>query len=102
MLISTDENKHISVIFRLFHLFYRRDASVCMANLIMKNIFVYVKEVCTYVEFGDTFTVIKQTSTGFNDRTAKSKKEFVPLLQPVIIQVIDNSTWGRSASGINL
>lgn len=55
-----------------------------------------------YVDFGDTFTVIKQTSTGFNDRTAKYKEEFVPLLQPVIIQVIDNSTGRRSASAINL
>lgn len=29
--------------------------------------------------------VIKQTSTGFNDRTVKYWEEFVPLLQPVII-----------------
>lgn len=38
-----------------------------------------------YVESGGTFTLIKQTSTGFNDRTGNYKEEFVPPLQPAII-----------------
>lgn len=61
----------------------------------IRNIFLTSKkhvQYIHYIDFEDTFPVIKQTSTGFNDRTAKYKEEFVPLLQPVIIQVIDNST----------
>lgn len=69
----------------LFNFIKVSDARAYTFYVMTENVFVYFREGCIYVESWDTFTVIKQTSTGFNDRTAKYKEEFVPLLQPVII-----------------
>lgn len=85
---------------------FRQETLVYASNSMIHNIFLPSKKRVQYVhdiDFGDTFPVIKQTPTGFNDRTAKYKEEFVPLLQPVIIQVIDNSTRREECvCGINL
>lgn len=64
------------------HLSQRHHTKVLLIYALFK-VLVHFEEGC--FESGDAFTVIKQMSTGFNDRTAKYKEEFVPLLQPVII-----------------